>query len=277
MKDQITSLKGASRIYAVFGDPIAQVQTPQLINPIFAAAHTDIHAVPFHVTVEHFAATWDAFAAMANVAGIGVTVPHKVAAAARCATLTPAAKAVRVVNSIQRGADSRMHGALFDGTGFVHGLGRVKARLRDAHVLMVGAGGAGRAIAFALAEEGIARLDLIDLDPASVSFTAEMVNSVRGENCAIATDGSGGWHYDVVINASPIGIKGSARFPMPASALRSDMLVADIASLAGDTQLLRDARAVGASIADGKDMLRAQITLIAGFAAGLPPGTALEK
>ncbi|MDK1389799.1 ThiF family adenylyltransferase [Sinorhizobium sp. 8-89] len=273
----IPNLDGRSRVYAVFGDPIAQVQTPHLINPIFAAAGANLYAVPFHVTAEHFDGAWNAFSAMSNLAGIGVTVPHKVAACARCATLTATAKAVGAVNAVQRGADGRMHGALFDGQGFVDGLGEAKSRLRDARVLMVGAGGAGRAIAFALAAEGVGQLDIIDPMGSSLVFTLEMFNAVRGRECARAADVSGGWDYDVVINASPIGIKGSAQFPMPEASLHADLLVADIASLTAQTPLLRAARAAGATTSDGNDMLSAQIKLIAGFAVGLPAGTPLGQ
>lgn len=275
MKETIPNLDGHSRIYAVFGDPIYQVQTPTLINPIFAAAGQNIYAVPFHVTAERFADAWDAFAAMSNVSGISTTVPHKVNAAKRCDTLTPTARAVGAVNCVQRGVDGRMHGALFDGIGFVEGLGEAKARIRGSRVLVVGAGGAGRAIAFSLAEEGVGKLGLMDLSADSIAFTANMVNAVTGRECARAADASSGWEYDVVINASPIGIKGTAVFPMPDAAIRPDMLVADIASLTGETALLRAARAAGATTSDGKDMLSAQIRLMAGFAAGLPAGTVL--
>ncbi|TIR50652.1 MAG: shikimate dehydrogenase [Mesorhizobium sp.] len=275
MKESIPNLDGTSRIYAVFGDPVAQVQTPHLINPIFAAADCNIYAVPFHVTPKYFAATWDIFAVLSNLAGIGVTVPHKVAAAARCTTLTPTAKAVGAVNSIQRGEDGSMHGALFDGIGFIHGLGEARAALGGARVLMVGAGGAGRAIAYALVEEGVGRLSLLDLDSASVAFTRDMVNAVIGRDVAFAAGPSDGWDYDVIINASPIGIKGNARFPVPENEIRSQMLVADIASLKDETALLRAARNAGAATSDGNDMLRAQIRLIAGFAAGLSAGTSL--
>ncbi|WP_370302417.1 shikimate dehydrogenase [Pseudooceanicola sp.] len=271
------NLDGASRVYAVFGDPVAQVQTPRLINPMFATAGINTFAVPFHVTPDQFGATWDALAALDSIAGIGVTVPHKVAAAERCDTLTPTARAVGAVNSIQRGPDGRMHGALFDGMGFVLGLGAARVRLAGARVLMVGAGGAGRAIAHALAGERIAALELMDLDPASVAFTADMVNEVAGAGTAFAAVAHSGSAYDVIINASPIGIKGDARFPVPGTALTADMLVADIAALQGDTALLRDAKAAGAATSDGNDMLQAQIALIAGFAAGLPAGEALGR
>jgi shikimate dehydrogenase len=115
----------------------------------------------------------------------------------------------------------------------------------------------------------------MDLSAESVAFTANMVNSFRGEECAVPVDGSTRWDYDIVINASPIGVKGDSVFPMPAAAIRPEMLIADIASLSGETALLRAAKAAGATVSDGNDMLLAQIRLMAGFAAGLPAGTAL--
>lgn len=275
MQASIPNLDGNSRVYAVFGDPIHQVQTPRLINPIFAAAGVNIYAVPFQISAEHFAAAWDIFSAIPNLCGISTTIPHKVAAAKKCSTLTPTAKAVGAVNCVQRTEDGQMNGALFDGIGFVDGLGEAKSRLHGARVLLVGAGGAGRTIAFALAEEGVSKIDLMDLSAESVAFTTAMVNRFRAEECAVAIDGSAGWDYDIVVNASPIGVKGDSKFPMPASAIRPDMLIADIASLSEETALLRAARAAGATVSDGNDMLLAQIRLMAGFAAGLPAGTAL--
>jgi shikimate dehydrogenase len=275
MQVNIPNLDGNSRVYAVFGDPIHQVQTPRLINPIFAAAGVNIYAVPFQISADHFTAAWDIFSAIPNLCGISTTIPHKVAAAKRCSTLTPTAKAVGAVNCVQRAEDGQMHGALFDGIGFVDGLGEAKSRLRGARVLIVGAGGAGRTIAFALAEEGVAKIDLMDLSAESIAFTVAMVNNFHGEECAAAADGSAEWDYDIVINASPIGVKGDSVFPMPVSAIRPDMLIADIASLSEETALLRAAKAAGATVSDGNDMLLAQIRLMAGFAAGLPAGSAL--
>lgn len=274
MTETIPNLNGDTRTYAVFGDPVAQVQTPRLINPLFANAGENIVAVPFHVPASLFAQAWATFSAMPSTAGIGVTVPHKIAAAQLCDTLTPTAQAVGAVNSIQRAADGRLHGALFDGDGFVAGLGDNRSRLKGAKVLMVGAGGAGRAIAHALASEGLAQLALLDLDPTSVAATIEIVNAAAQRDLAAEADLSQS-DFDVILNASPIGIKGTATFPFAPERLVSSMLVADIAALAGDTPLLRAARAAGCATSDGNDMLSAQIALIAGFAAGRPAGMPL--
>lgn len=269
----IPNLSGKSRIYAVLGDPVAQVQTPRLINPIFAEAGLDLFAVPFHVTPEQLAPFFDVMRAVPNIAGIGVTVPHKVAAMALCDSLTPAARQVGAVNSIQRRPDGSLHGALFDGTGFVRGLGVHAARLRGAEVLMVGAGGAGRAIAHALAEARAGRLRLVDLDSRAARDAADMA---RGLGLAAAAEPAQGLGAaSVLINASPVGLKEGAAFPVDLAGLAPGILVADIASLARQTELLGAARAAGCATSDGNDMLAAQIRLIAGYAAGLDAGQPL--
>lgn len=88
------NIDGETRIYAVWGDPVRQVQTPRLINPLFAAAGRNIVAVPFHVRPDQLARSWAAFRQMSNIAGIGVTVPHKIAAAGLCDNMSEAARAV---------------------------------------------------------------------------------------------------------------------------------------------------------------------------------------
>jgi len=106
--EHIQNLDGNSRIYAVFGDPVSQVQTPHLINPLFEKNGKNCFAVPFHVTPPMLGKTWSVFREFSNLAGIGVTVPHKVAAFHLCDEVSPAAQAVGAVNSIQRTLDGRM-------------------------------------------------------------------------------------------------------------------------------------------------------------------------
>lgn len=263
----IPNLDGSSRVYAVLGDPVAQVQTPRLINPLFAERGLNLYAVPFHVPAAALPEAWRFLVATPNVAGIGVTVPHKIAAAGLCDTLTPTARRVGAVNSIQRRPDGTTHGALFDGIGFVRGLKGNRGRLSGASVLLVGAGGAGRTIADALAAEGIARLTVVDVDETARDTTINMVNDRVGDSLAAAGAASLTGH-SVLINATPIGLKPEDRFPADLAALDSSVLVADIAALKGQTPLLALAEARGCETSDGSDMLEAQITLIADFATG---------
>ena len=261
------NIDGSTRIYAVFGDPVKQVQTPRLINPLFAAADSNLVAVPFHVTADRLAEAWAVFRQMSSIAGIGVTVPHKVAAAGLCDSLTDAARMVGAVNSIQRHADGSMHGALFDGTGFVQGLAGYRSRLKGAEIFLLGAGGAGRAIAHALASEAPARVMVMDRDPEAVSFTVNLINQVAGDRIAQKA-GDDAARASVWINATPVGLYPGDVFPVDLAALTADTFVADIASLSRETELLARARALGCVTNDGNDMLNAQISLIARLCRG---------
>lgn len=270
----IPNLNGASRIYAIFGDPVAQVQTPTLINPLFAELDFDVCAVPFHVTPAQFEAAFEVFSALPNVAAIGITVPHKIVAARRCDRLTPVASAVGAVNVVRRERDGSIQGALFDGAGFAAGLGDNRARLQDASVLLMGAGGAGSAIAHALASEGIATLSVIDRDEAALLATIDMANHVAGREVAVAGAAELRDHT-VLINATPLGLKPDDALPLDLRGLTDKTLVADIAALSRETELLRIARERGCATSDGHNMLRAQIALVAGFVTGRDAGVSI--
>lgn len=269
------NLNGSSSIYAVFGDPVAQVQTPHLINPLFEKHGKNCFAVPFHVTPPTLSKAWSVFREFSNLAGIGVTVPHKVAAFRLCDEVSPAAHAVGAVNSIQRTSDGKMVGALFDGVGFVNGLGGHRSQLHGARVLLYGGGGAGRAIAHALVNEGITSLSIVDLDNDATDFTSALVNRAAGCQLVGPAEAASEMH-DVIINATPVGMKPGTQLPINLEALNPSMLVADIASLDRQTELLKTAQAKECMTSDGNDMLCAQIKLIAGFATGAPAGTEIS-
>lgn len=87
-------IDGDTRIVAILGDPIAQVKSPQLFNRRFAQRSLNAVLIPFHVTADKLSVVLDGLRAIANVAGVVVTVPHKVSAAKYAAALTPVARAV---------------------------------------------------------------------------------------------------------------------------------------------------------------------------------------
>ena len=264
-----------TRLYPVLGDPIGQVRTPTLINPVFARHGIDIVSFPLHVPAARFASAWNLLRVTENVAGIATTVPHKISAARRCDTLSGEAALVGAVNTARREADGTMHGALFDGIGFVHGLGEAREMLGGARVILVGAGGAGRAIAHALCGMGIARLEIVDVNRQAAEATATMVDRVVGPGVAQVSAAQRG-DFDMLINASPIGLKPGEAFPLSLTGLAPGMHVADIASFGEGTPLLAAARNAGCSVSDGNDMLHAQLGLVAGFIAGLPAGVSID-
>src|ERR1700712_2463514 len=142
-------LSGASRLVPILADPVAHVIAPRFYNPAFAAAGLDWFMVPLGVRPADFAAALALLARLTNLQGANVTMPHKVAARAACARLTAEARRTGIVNTLRRGADGAWEGESSDGPGFLSAA-RAAGVLDVARpVALVGAGGAGRAIAFA--------------------------------------------------------------------------------------------------------------------------------
>jgi shikimate dehydrogenase len=142
-------ISGKTRLYGLFADPVEHLQVPGLFNALLAQRGIDAVVVPLHVTAEHLATIVTGMRHLRNFAGYGVSMPHKGMAASLCDELMPNARACGVVNHIRVDPDGRWIGETLDGVGMVKAL--QAQRTLDAHtrVLLVGAGGTGRAIASA--------------------------------------------------------------------------------------------------------------------------------
>lgn len=255
-------VRGTTRLMGVIGDPIAQAKTPAAINPIFAARRADIVCVPLHVPARDLATIWAGLKAMPNLIGFGVTLPHKQTVPALCDSLDPVAARVGAVNLVRREADGSFRGYQFDGVGFVAGLEAGGIAFSGRDCLMIGAGGAATAIAFALVEAGIARLTVANRSPAKAEALAEAVNIAFGGPVARAgaarpEDGQ------LVINATSLGLKPGDALPLDADLLRPGMSVAEVIAEPETTALLSAAQARGVETNSGIRMIHGQVGRIA--------------
>ncbi len=256
------AVNGSTKVMGVIGDPIAQVMTPTTINPIFADRKANIVCVPLHIGPHELDTAWAGLKALRNLIGFGITLPHKQAAMALCDSLDPLAERVGAVNLVRREADGSFRGYQFDGKGFVRGLKAQGHVLSGSHCLMVGAGGAAIAIAFALAEEGAASLTIANRTRAKAEELAEAVNRSAGRTFAQAGDPRPATGQ-IVINATSLGLSPSDALPFDASLVDETMLVAEVIAKPEVTPLLEAARARGARIHSGIHMIRGQVDLIA--------------
>src|ERR1044071_2313878 len=159
------ALNGATRIHVTIGDPIAQVKSPAGITNGFAARGHDAIMIPLQVKpadVENF---FKLAKNLPNLDGIVITVPHKPVAFRHCDTTSERARVLEVCNVMRRTGDGSWTGDMTDGGGFVAALRRNSFDPKGKRALQVGAGGAGSAIALALATEG-ASVALVDVDTA---------------------------------------------------------------------------------------------------------------
>ncbi|MCR4266916.1 shikimate dehydrogenase [Nitratireductor sp. ZSWI3] len=266
------SVDGSTKIMGVIGDPIAQVMTPTAINPIFAARGANIVCVPLHIGAHELDTAWAGLRALRNLIGFGITLPHKQAALTLCDGLDPLAERVGAVNLVRREADGSFRGYQFDGKGFVRGLKGQGHAIAGRHCLMVGAGGAAIAIAFALAEEGAASLTIANRTRAKAEELAEAVNRAVGRSFARA-GGPRPEPGQILINATSLGLSASDPLPFDATLVDETMLVAEVIAKPEVTPLLEAARARGARIHPGIHMIRGQVDLIAAHMAEAQTGS----
>lgn len=266
-------LTGATRLYAIIGDPIAQVRSPEVFTERFAATNVDAVLVPVHVPASRFDATVPALLSLGNLDGLLVTVPFKARMLPYADRLGASANAIGALNALRREADGSWTGDMFDGIGFVRGAARKGERVRGRRVVLFGAGGAGSAIACALADAGVQSIDIVDLEPARAqSLVEKLERAFPGCQSRTATRMPNG--VDMVVNATPVGMRSDDPLPADIGRLDAGMLVGDVVITAAPTALVRHAMRCGCHWIDGRDMHGGQVdALCAFFASASRPST----
>jgi shikimate dehydrogenase len=185
-------------------------------------------------------------------AGVNVTFPYKEAVVSLLDELSPGAAAIGTVNTVVA-RDGKLIGHNTDSTGFARAFARIIGSPGTAPVALIGAGGVGRAIGFAMAEAGARTLHIFDSDPAKAdALAARLASRMETRICrdvAQALAGAGG-----VINGTPIGMLPNRDTPVPVDLLRAEMFVADAVYTPLWTPLLEGARAAGCRVMTGRDL-----------------------
>jgi shikimate dehydrogenase len=264
----VREITGATRVYVVVGDPIEQVQAPTLMNRAFAEAAVDAVLVPVHVRPADFAAVFAGLRATANLDGILVTIPHKAAAARLADSRSPAAEISGAANALRREPDGRWHADNFDGAGFVRGLARAGHAVDGARVHLAGAGGAGSAIAVAVLDAGCATLVVHDPDRDRL---ADLISRLdlrwpgRAGHAEPWSTDADGQAIDLIVNATPLGLRPDDPLPFDPARLATGCVVADIVMKPAETSLLRAAARLGLPTHPGIHMLTEQVDLYRSF------------
>jgi shikimate dehydrogenase len=257
-------IRGTTRLLALLGDPIAQVKAPMIYNPHFERHEIDAVVVPMGVKTDDFARAFRAIFGMTNTLGALITMPHKQAVVPLLDDSSSRVHIAGSCNAVARRADGRLVGDLFDGLGLVRGLQRNGFPVAGSRCLVVGAGGAGSAIASALAAEGAGALAICDIAAAhSEALIARLGRHYpRVELRAASNDPAG---FDLVVNASSLGMRAADPMPVDIRRLQSSTFVADVVLTPEATQLLAAASERGCRTQPGLDMLFEQIPLYLEF------------
>ena len=262
---------GATRVFGVIAHPVDHVRAPMVFNPRFAAAGLPHIMVPINVPPENLALIINALRALPNFGGLAVTIPHKMPLADLCDSLGTAAQLTGAVNAVRFDDDGTMHGDNFDGAGFVAGAIGNGYDVADKAILLIGAGGAARAIAAALVEAKIGKLTIANRTLGKAEELASLLASKTGfadVQAATLADCDGG-DADMIINSSSLGLKSGDALPLMLDAVRPDTVIADIIMVPAETEWLLTAQKAGLRVHHGRHMLDYQIDLIGKFIGAL--------
>ena len=258
----IPSPTGATRLYAIIGNPVGQVMAPSLMNQLFVDRGIDAVLVAVKAEAACLAMVMEGLKCIANLDGILVTVPHKVAACAHADRLSDNAELAGSANAFRRESDGSWSADNFDGTGFVAGLLNAGHDVAGKTICLVGAGGAGVSIGPALMMAGAGRLIVTDIAEAARAGLAERLarrwaGQIRSSPVPVSCD--------IIINATPVGLKPDDPLPFDIDGLAPHTLVADIIMKPATTKLLGAAQARGLTTHPGLPMLTEQIELYRQF------------
>lgn len=249
-------ITAATRVAGVIGAPVRHSLSPRLHNAAYEALGLDWVYLAFEVPDGDARAALDAVRTFGLV-GLSVTMPHKTAVAALCDDLSPDARALRSVNTVTPMAGGRLAGDSTDGEGFLRSLAEEGVEVSGRRALVLGGGGAARAVARALAASG-ARVEVTARRADAASEAAALADGTVvdwSERTNAATK------CDIVVNATPLGMAGHTTVAIPSGTWRTDQLVVDLVYQPLDTPLLSAARRSGARTVSGLGMLVHQAAL----------------
>jgi len=248
----------------IIGSPVDHVLSPGIMNPMFRAA-----GEPYEVVAREVRPTeLEAYAANVKgddaVIGLIVTTPLKQAIRAHLDRETALVGFIGASNCV-RFDRTNWIGANFDGHGFLAGLAEIGQPVDGARVLLLGCGGAGGAIAASLVQSGEVDLALCDIDRPKIDAFAARLRAFAPRSTVRVVDQPVGT-FDIVINASPVGMAAGDPSPLPEEAVAGAGAVADIVAV--DTPLKRCARALGKPLVEGWAMVHGQAALFRRFLLG---------
>ncbi len=243
------------KLYGVIGNPIGHSMSPAMHNDAFKTAGIDAHYQPLQIKTEDLPAAVPGMKAI-GISGFNVTVPHKTAIMPLLDEVDPLAQAIGAVNTVVN-VNNRFIGYNTDGAGFIRGLHEEYGKsVLDKRILLIGAGGAARAIYYTLSQQGAILVDI-------VNRTAEKAEQLKTRcpypvNTSILSLQQAETtleKYDIIIQTTSIGMSPKVdEKPLSLQRLRPDAFVSDIIYNPAKTALMKEAESHGARVQNGLKM-----------------------
>ena len=262
-RDQVDYVSGRTRLFGIVGHPIEQVRSPEMITAEMTGRGHDAVLVPMHVLPDEFDGVLPQLMRLRNLGGLVFTIPYKARAASLADELGAQARAVGAINALARGKDGGWRADIFDGAGCVEAFRRRGVSFAGKRVMLIGAGGAGSAIAMAIGFERPASLTVFDVDAERARAVAANVAAKSGAAVAAGTATIDG--IDILLNATPVGMLEDARLPLAVASLPRELVVFDAIVKPERTPLIALAERCGCTTVYGREMMRGQISRMVDF------------
>lgn len=262
-------ISGSTSVCFIIGTPIGHVRTPAVFNAWAARTGADVVLVPLSVEAAAVEAFFQALRGWENSPGCIVTYPHKQAAHACLDEASETADFLHACNVVRRDPDGRLAGAITDGLGYARALVAKDVALEGSDFLLIGAGGAGAAIAHEVARRGVSRLVIVELDETRRDTLVQRLEQTFPTlRCFCAPPDDFAFH--VACNATPLGMHGDPRLPFPVERLGPHTVVTDVVPDPAVTPFLAAARDRGLRIQTGPEMVEGQFDFVVGHLFPVP-------
>jgi shikimate dehydrogenase len=247
-------ITGKTIVIAHLGYPTETFKAPMIYNPWFEKRGVDAVVVPMGVKAEDYASCLKSLFRFTNIRGALITMPHKVSTVSLVDEVSIAVRIAGSCNAVLKRPNGTLLGDIFDGLGFVRGLGRKGFKCAGARCLVVGNGGVGSAIAASLGAASVGSISLFDVDPAATERLATRLRQ-HYPKIDVRTASNDPAGYDLVVNGTPLGMHPNDPLPMDPSRLSPTTFVGEVVMKSEITPLLDGARERGCPFQVGSDML----------------------
>ncbi len=252
-------INGETVVCGLFGYPVAHSFSPEMHNRAFDELGLNWAYLPFEVKPEHLSQAVEAVRAL-NLVGVNVTVPHKERVIEFLDEITQAAKTIGAVNVIVNDG-GKLIGHNTDGIGFIKSLEEAKFNVSGKKAVVLGAGGAAKAVCVQLAYEGIAELTIVNRNIEKASKLASLISNLKVDVITLRWEQKKHirdemHNADLVVQATSIGMHTDNAFPpIPDDCFREGQIVCDLVYNPVNTKFLQAAKNAKATVVNGLGML----------------------
>ncbi len=262
----MTTITGETRLFPILGDPIAQVRSPRFLTEILDRRGENAIVPPMHVSPADLASTVAVLKKTHNVGGLVITIPHKIPTLALCDELTERAQFVGSVNIVRKREDGSLIGDNVDGIGYVDGIKKLGFDVEGKRALLIGAGGAGSAVAFEILDRGASYLGIYDIDPDRLAGLVKRLDDRFPGRVGVQRNDPEG--YDLIANVTPVGMRPGDPYPVDVKKFHKSQFIADAITKPEVSPMVELARSLGCSTMTGEGMFNAEAEILVDYMLG---------